>query len=67
MDQNEDLVCLGEGLGDAFVPVAVSVDENKRPLARGFPLALGGLEDGVGPGVDVAFSGYADEDDLDLD
>jgi hypothetical protein len=28
---------------------------------------MGGLEDGVGPGVDVAFSGYADENDLDLD
>ncbi len=27
---------------------------------------IGGLENGVGPGVDVAFSGYADEDDLDL-
>jgi hypothetical protein len=25
-----------------------------------------GLENGVGPGVDIVFSGYADEDDLDL-
>jgi len=28
---------------------------------------MDGLEDGVGPGVDIAFSGYADENDLDLD
>jgi hypothetical protein len=27
---------------------------------------MDGLENGVGPGVDVAFSGYANEDDLDL-
>jgi hypothetical protein len=27
---------------------------------------MDGLEDGVGPGVDVAFSGYADENDLDF-
>src|SRR5258705_8069717 len=27
---------------------------------------IDGLEDGVGPGVDIAFSGYADENDLDL-
>ena len=28
---------------------------------------MDGLENGVGPGVDVAFSGYADENDLDFD
>jgi hypothetical protein len=28
---------------------------------------IDGLEDGVGPGVDIVFSGYADEDDLDLE
>lgn len=27
---------------------------------------VGSLEDGVGPGIDVAFSGYADENDLEL-
>jgi hypothetical protein len=27
---------------------------------------MDGLENGVGPGVDVAFSGYADENDLDF-
>jgi hypothetical protein len=33
MDQNKNLVGLGERLGDAFVPITVAVDQDERAFA----------------------------------
>jgi hypothetical protein len=63
-DKNSEVV--GEVPGTAGL---VSIKYRTPGLEQGIfwrVTYIGDLENGVGPGVDVAFSGYADEDDLDV-